>query len=84
MFKSFWASQEQRAQKRPHKKATNSSTPPRPVTNGPSTSSSFSMTQPTDRSNSLSNVSPAEAAEIVSILEDKRQAIYRINFPLEI
>ncbi|KAI3447528.1 hypothetical protein Pfo_004193 [Paulownia fortunei] len=77
MFKNFWGSQER---PRPQEMSTNSWYPPsvvsspsssRPTTPGASTSSSFSMTRPTDRPNSLSNVSPAEAAGIIAMLKDK-------------
>ncbi|KAL8509306.1 hypothetical protein ACS0TY_016492 [Phlomoides rotata] len=79
MFKSFWGSQEQQAQPHPQETSTNSwypqsvagsSSASRPMTPGPSTSSSFSV-RPTYRPNSSSNVSPSEAASIITTLKDK-------------
>ncbi|KAM7468248.1 hypothetical protein LguiB_015810 [Lonicera macranthoides] len=75
MFKAFWGSQEQEAQSRPQEISTDSWYPQsvnssRPTT--PSSSSSSSFTQrPGDRPQSLSHVSPAEAAGIVVFLKDK-------------
>ncbi|KAI3472010.1 hypothetical protein Pfo_028698 [Paulownia fortunei] len=80
MFKNFWGSQEQQAQPHPQEMSTDSWYPPsvisspsssRPTTPAASTSSGFGMSRPTDRPNSLSNVSPAEAAGIIAILKDK-------------
>ncbi|XP_047952567.1 vacuolar protein-sorting-associated protein 37 homolog 1-like isoform X2 [Salvia hispanica] len=48
-----------------------SSSSSRPTTPGSSTSSSFGVSRPTDRPNSSSNVSPAEAAGIIAMLKDK-------------
>ncbi|KAK6140066.1 hypothetical protein DH2020_026201 [Rehmannia glutinosa] len=42
-----------------------------PATPGANTSSSFGTPRPTDRPNTLSNVSPAEAAGIIAVLKDK-------------
>ncbi|XP_047952553.1 vacuolar protein-sorting-associated protein 37 homolog 1-like [Salvia hispanica] len=75
MFKNFWGSQA-----RPQEMSTNSwypssvissSSSSRPTTPGSSTSSSFGVSRPTDRPNSSSNVSPAEAAGIIAMLKDK-------------
>ncbi|KAI3474620.1 hypothetical protein Pfo_029790 [Paulownia fortunei] len=80
MFKNFWGSQEQQAQPHPQEMSTDSWYPPsvisspsssRPTTPAASTSSGFGISRPTDRPNSLSNVSPAEAAGIIAILKDK-------------
>ncbi|PIN21470.1 hypothetical protein CDL12_05815 [Handroanthus impetiginosus] len=73
-------SQEQQAQPRPQEISTDSWYPPsvvsssntsRPTTPGAGTSSSLGMSRPSDRTNSLSNVSPAEAASIIAMLKDK-------------
>ncbi|CAI9760646.1 unnamed protein product [Fraxinus pennsylvanica] len=56
MFK-FWGSQEQQAQ--PHQQEV------------PRDSCKFNIPRPADRANSLSNVSPAEAAGIIATLKDK-------------
>ncbi|KAH6806051.1 Modifier of rudimentary protein [Perilla frutescens var. hirtella] len=80
MFKNFWGSQEPQPQDRPQEMPTDSWYPPsvinsssssRPTTPGSSASSSFGISRPTDRPNSLSNVSPAEAAGIIAMLKDK-------------
>lgn len=79
MFKSFWGSQEQEAQPRPQEIPTDSWYPPsvlssqnssRPGTPNSSSSNSFSA-RPGDRPQSLSPVSPAEAASIIVYLKDK-------------
>jgi hypothetical protein len=44
----------------------------RPGTPGSTSSSSFSSHRPTDRPQSPSHVSPAEAAGIIAVLKDKR------------
>ncbi|KAG8376635.1 hypothetical protein BUALT_Bualt09G0083900 [Buddleja alternifolia] len=80
MFKNFWGSQEQQPQPRPQEMSTDSWYPPsvlnspsssRPSTPGSSTSNNFGVPRPTDRQNSSSNVSPAEAAGIIAMLKDK-------------
>ncbi len=80
MFKSFWGSQEQQPQPRPHDISGQSWYPPsvvsspsasRPSTPSSSASSSFSMQRPSDRPQSPSHVSPAEAAGIIVLLKDK-------------
>ncbi|CAA2973660.1 Hypothetical predicted protein [Olea europaea subsp. europaea] len=80
MFKSFWGSQEQQAQPHPQEISTDSWYPPsvvsstsssRPPTSSVTSSSNFSVSRPPDRSNSFSNVSPAEAAGIIAQLKDK-------------
>ncbi|KAK6140112.1 hypothetical protein DH2020_026110 [Rehmannia glutinosa] len=43
----------------------------RPATPGANTPSSFGTSRPADRPNTLSNVSPAEAAGIIAVLKDK-------------
>jgi len=80
MFKSFWGSQEQEAQ--PHSQGipTNSWYPPsvvssptssRPGTPSSTSSSSFSLQRPADRPQTLSHVSPTDAAGINVLLKDK-------------
>ncbi|CAI9778962.1 unnamed protein product [Fraxinus pennsylvanica] len=80
MFKSFWGSQEQQAQPHPQEISTDSWYPPsvvsstsssRPTTPTASSSSNLSIPRPPDRSNSMSNISPAEAAGIIALLKDK-------------
>ncbi|XP_051131185.1 vacuolar protein-sorting-associated protein 37 homolog 1 [Andrographis paniculata] len=80
MFKNFWGSQEQQVPSRPQEVPTDSWYPPsvisssgasRPTTPGTSTSGSFSTSRPADRSNTISNVSPTEAAGIIAVLKDK-------------
>ncbi|XP_034694036.1 vacuolar protein-sorting-associated protein 37 homolog 1 [Vitis riparia] len=80
MFKSFWGSQEQQPQPRPQDISGQSWYPPsvvtspgssRPSTPSSSTSSSFSLQRPSDRSQSPSHVSPAEAAGMIVLLKDK-------------
>ncbi|CAA2970441.1 vacuolar protein-sorting-associated protein 37 homolog 1-like [Olea europaea var. sylvestris] len=78
MFK-FWGSQEQQAQPHPQEMPRDSWYPPavvsssssHPTTSIGGTSSSFSIPRPADQANSLSNVSPAEAAGIIATLKDK-------------
>ncbi|XP_062168272.1 vacuolar protein-sorting-associated protein 37 homolog 1-like [Alnus glutinosa] len=79
MFK-FWGSQEQQSQPRPQDGSPQSWYPPsvlsspsssRPGTPGSTSSSSFSSHRPTDRPQSPSHVSPAEAAGIIAVLKDK-------------
>ncbi|XP_042057059.1 vacuolar protein-sorting-associated protein 37 homolog 1-like isoform X2 [Salvia splendens] len=48
-----------------------SSSSSRPTTPGSSTSGSFGVSRPNDRPNSLSSVSPAEAAGLIAMLKDK-------------
>lgn len=80
MFKSFWGSQEQQPQPRPQDISGQSWYPPsvvtspgssRPSTPSSSTSSSFSLQRPSDRPQSPSHVSPAEAAGMIVLLKDK-------------
>ncbi|XP_057785688.1 vacuolar protein-sorting-associated protein 37 homolog 1-like [Salvia miltiorrhiza] len=76
---SAWSSQEQQAQSRLHQISTDSWCSPSVVSSPSSSlpgapggsSSSVNMTRPTDRPNSLSNVSPVEAAGIIALLEGK-------------
>ncbi|XP_019179675.1 PREDICTED: vacuolar protein-sorting-associated protein 37 homolog 1-like [Ipomoea nil] len=79
MFK-FWGSQEQQAPPHPQEIPTESWYPSsvvsspsssRPTTPSPSSSGSFSVSRPSDRQNSASHVSPAEAAGIIAVLKDK-------------
>lgn len=79
MFK-FWGSQEQQAQSRPEEISSSSWYPPsvvsspsasRPSTPSSSTSSSFNLQRPSERVQSPSHVSPAEAAGIINVLKDK-------------
>lgn len=74
-------SQEQQPQPRPQDGSPQSWYPPsvlsspsssRPGTPGSTSSSSFSSHRPTDRPQSPSHVSPAEAAGIIAVLKDKR------------
>ncbi|CAA0830423.1 Vacuolar protein-sorting-associated protein 37 homolog 2 [Striga hermonthica] len=75
MFKNFWGSQDQLTQPRPQEIATDSWYPPSvgstPSSSRPATPSSFGSSRPNDRPSTLSNVSPAEAASIISVLKDK-------------
>lgn len=80
MFKSFWGSQEQQPQPRPQDISGQSWYPPsvvtspsssRPSTPSSSSSSSFSLQRPSDRPQSPSHVSPAEAAGMIVLLKDK-------------
>ncbi|GFP85533.1 vacuolar protein-sorting-associated protein 37 homolog 1 [Phtheirospermum japonicum] len=80
MFKNFWGSQEQQTQPRPQEMTTDSWYPPsvgsspsssRPATPGANTPTGFGPSRPTDRPNTLSNVSPSEAAGIIAVLKDK-------------
>lgn len=79
MFK-FWGSQEQQAQPHPQEVSTQSWYPPsvvsspsssRPSTPGSSSSSSFNLQRPSERPQSPSPVSPAEAAGFIVLLKDK-------------
>ncbi|KAL7096744.1 hypothetical protein ACP275_10G098800 [Erythranthe tilingii] len=69
MFKNLWGSQEQQGQ------PTESWYPPSvvnsPSSSRPTTPGSNNLSRPTDRTSSLSNVSPAEAAGIIAVLKDK-------------
>nr|GMC63331.1 vacuolar protein-sorting-associated protein 37 homolog 1-like [Ipomoea batatas] len=76
----FRGSQEQQAQPHPQEIPTESWYPSsvvsspsssRPTTPSPSSSGSFSVSRPSDRQNSASHVSPAEAAGIIAVLKDK-------------
>lgn len=78
MFK-FWGSQEQQADLRPQEVSTNSLYPPsvgispsssRPTTPNSSNSNSFTQ-RPEEQPQSLSHISPAEAAGIIVYLKDK-------------
>ncbi|KAL3628417.1 hypothetical protein CASFOL_027463 [Castilleja foliolosa] len=80
MFKNFWGSQEQQNQPRPQEITTDSWYPPsvgsspsssRPATPGANTSTGFGPSRISDRPNTLSNVSPSEAASIIAVLKDK-------------
>uniref|UniRef100_A0A2N9FK61 VPS37 C-terminal domain-containing protein n=1 Tax=Fagus sylvatica TaxID=28930 RepID=A0A2N9FK61_FAGSY len=79
MFK-FWGNQEQQPQPRPQDGSSQSWYPPsvvsspassRPGTPSGSSSGSFSSHRTTDRPQSPSHVSPAEAAGIIAVLKDK-------------
>ncbi|KAF5473638.1 hypothetical protein F2P56_010238 [Juglans regia] len=79
MFK-FWGSQDQQSQSRPQDGSSQSWYPPsvvsslsssRPGTPGSTSSGSFSSHRPTDRPQSPSHVSPAEAAGIIAVVKDK-------------
>ncbi|KAK9291224.1 hypothetical protein L1049_009412 [Liquidambar formosana] len=76
MFK-FWGSQEQEAQSRPQSQSwyppsvTSSPNTSRPSTPSSSSSSSFNLQRPSERPQSPSHVSPAEAAGIINQLKDK-------------
>ncbi|KAF8403171.1 hypothetical protein HHK36_011268 [Tetracentron sinense] len=80
MFKSFWGSQEQQAQPRPQENPAQSWYPPsvvsspnssRPSTPSSSSSTSLNVQRPSERSQSPSHVSPAEAAGIIALLKDR-------------
>ncbi|KAL2481323.1 Vacuolar protein-sorting-associated protein [Abeliophyllum distichum] len=77
MFK-FWGSQEQQVQPHPQEMPRDSWYPPsivssssHPTTPSAGSSSSFNIPRPADRANSLSDVSPAEAAGIIATLKDR-------------
>lgn len=79
MFK-FWTSPDEQAQPRPQEISTGSWGPPsvvsspsssRPGTPSVSSSGSFNIQRPADRSQSSSHVSPSEAAGIIALLKDK-------------
>ncbi|XP_050243344.1 vacuolar protein-sorting-associated protein 37 homolog 1-like isoform X41 [Quercus robur] len=79
MFK-FWGSQDQQPQPRPQDGSSQSWYPPsvvsspnssRPGTPSSASSSSFSSHRTSDRPQSPSHVSPAEAAGIIAVLKDK-------------
>ncbi|GLT25775.1 hypothetical protein SLA2020_008840 [Shorea laevis] len=79
MFK-FWGSQEQQAQPRPQEGSSHSWYPPsvfsspsstQPPSPSSSGSNSVNYQRPTDRPQSPSHVSPAEAAGIIALLKDK-------------
>ncbi|CAO2824117.1 unnamed protein product [Amaranthus hypochondriacus] len=79
MFR-FWGSQDQEPQSRPQDTPPQSWYPPfvvnsssysRPQTAGSNASSSYNLQRPFERPQSPSNVSPAEASGIISLLKDK-------------